>query len=222
MQGLRNLSSYHLARYRTPEKFKFMPYSSFTFAKAKKELELTIEEGDRFLPELEPIAPSPRLTAALEDLPWAIAVGSERAKSESIIYPVLQEVRRILNGQISLFSGKDFTVDVEKGLNGYVDYLLSRSREQLEIEAPVVMLVEAKRDNLNEGIGQCIAEMVAAAQFNQSNGLLLKTIYGAVSNGTQWRLMKLVEKNVTIDLMDYPILPVDHILAMLVWMVREG
>jgi hypothetical protein len=199
-----------------------MPYSSFTFAKAKKELALTIVEGDRFLPDINSIAPSPRLAAALEDLPWAIAVGSERAKSESIIYPILQEVRRILNGKISLFSGKDFTVDAEKGLNGYVDYLLSRSQEQLEIEAPVVMLVEAKRDNLNEGIGQCIAEMVAAAQFNQSNGIALNTIYGVVSNGTQWRLMKLVEKTVTIDLMDYPLLPVDRLLGMLVWMVKEG
>jgi hypothetical protein len=199
-----------------------MPYSSFTFAKAKKELELTIVEGDRFLPEIEPIAPSPRLELVLEDLPWAIAVGSERAKSESIIYPILQEVRRIFNGRISLFSGKEFNVDVEKGLNGYVDYLLSRSQEQLEIEAPVVMLVEAKRDNLNEGIGQCIAEMVAAAQFNQLNDIPLRTIYGVVSNGTQWRLMKLVEKTVTLDLMDYPLLPLDRILGILVWMVREG
>ena len=198
-----------------------MPYSSFTFAKAKKELGLTIVEGDRFLPHIEPIAPSSRLEAALEDVPWAIAVGSERAKSESIIYPILQEVRRILNGQISLFSGKDFTVDVEKGLNGYVDYLLSRSPEQLEIEAPVVMLVEAKRDNLNEGIGQCIAEMVAAVEFNRMNEVALKTIYGIISNGTQWRLMKLVEQTVTIDLMDYPLFPVDRILEILVWMMGE-
>ena len=198
-----------------------MPDSSFTFAKAKKELGLTIVEGNGFLPPIEPIAPSSRLEAALEDVPWAIAVGSERAKSESIIYPILQEVRRILNGQISLFSGKDFTVDVEKGLNGSVDYLLSRSPEQLEIEAPVVMLVEAKRDNLNEGIGQCIAEMVAAVEFNRMNEVALKTIYGIISNGTQWRLMKLVEQTVTIDLMDYPLFPVDRILEILVWMMGE-
>lgn len=199
-----------------------MPYSSFTLAKVKKEFGLTTVEGGRFLPLIEPIAPSPRLVAALEDLPWAIAVGSERAKSESILYPVLQEVRRILKGQVSLFSGRDLTVDVQKGLNGYVDYLLSRSPEQLEIEAPVIILVEAKRDNLNEGIGQCIAEMIASEQFNQANDIPIETIYGIISNGTQWRFMKLVEKTVTIDLMDYPILPVEQILGMLVWMAREG
>ena len=73
-----------------------MLYSSFTLAKVKKEFGLTTIEAGRFLPPIDPIAPSSRLQAMLEDLPWAIAVGSEKAKSEGIIYPVLQEVRRIL------------------------------------------------------------------------------------------------------------------------------
>jgi hypothetical protein len=199
-----------------------MPYSNFTFAKAKKDFGLTTVEGGRFLPQIEPIPPSTRLQEALLDLPWAIAVGSERAKSESIIYPVLQEVRRILNFQVSLFSGRDFTVDSERGLNGYVDYLISRSQEQVEIEAPVVVLAEAKRDNLNEGLGQCIAEMVAAQQFNQTNDVPISTIYGVVSSGTQWRFMKLEDKTVSIDLMDYPVTPVDSILGMLVWIAKEA
>ena len=199
-----------------------MPYSSFTLAKAKKDFGLTTAEGGRFLPPIDPIVPSLRLQEALSDLPWAIAVGSEKAKSEGIIYPILQEVRRILNNQVSLFSGRDFTVDANKGLNGYVDYLISRSQEQLEIEAPVVVVGEAKRDNLNEGLGQCIAEMVAAQVFNQANQVNIPTIYGSVSNGTQWRFLKLSGSTVTIDLMDYALPPVDQILGFLVWMVGES
>ncbi len=199
-----------------------MPYSSFTLAKAKKDFGLTTAEGGRFLPPIDPIVPSSRLQQALEDLPWAIAVGSEKAKSEGIIYPILQEVRRLLKNQVSLFSGRDFTVDTNKGLNGYVDYLISRSQEQLEIEAPVVVVGEAKRDNINEGLGQCIAEMVAAQMFNQANQVNIPTIYGSVSNGTQWRFLKLEGSTVTIDLMDYSLPPVDQILGFLVWMVRES
>ncbi|NJL65740.1 MAG: hypothetical protein HC894_00700 [Microcoleus sp. SM1_3_4] len=199
-----------------------MPYSSFTVAKAKKIFGLTLAEGGRFLPSIEPIAPSSRLAQALLDLPWAIAVGSEKAKSEGIIYPILQEVRRILHDRISLFSGKDFTVDAEKGLNGYVDYLISRSPEQLEIEAPVIIVGEAKRGNLNEGLGQCIAEMVAAQKFNQENQTNIPTIYGSVSNGTQWRFLKLEESTVTVDLMDYSLPPADQILGFLVWMAGQG
>ncbi len=200
-----------------------MAYSDFTLRKVKQSFGLTAVEGGRFLPEVEPIAPSPILAGLLEDtVPWAIAVGTEKAKSELIIAPALLEVKRLLNYQISVFSGTDFTVDIAAGLNGVCDFLISRSPEQFEIEAPAVVLVEAKRDNINSGLGQCIAEMVAAQRFNEANNNPIPTIYGSVTSGTAWRFMKLEGQIVTIDVRDYPFPPVETILSMLVWMVREG
>jgi hypothetical protein len=200
-----------------------MAYSDFTLRKVKQSFGLTAVEGGRFLPEVEPIAPSPLLAGLLEDtVPWAIAVGTEKAKSELIIAPALLEVKRLLNHQISVFSGTDFTVDIAAGLNGVCDFLISRSPEQFEIEAPAVVLVEAKRDNINSGLGQCIAEMVAAQRFNEANNNPIPTIYGSVTSGTAWRFMKLEGQIVTIDVRDYPFPPVETILSMLVWMVREG
>jgi len=200
-----------------------MVYSDFTLRKVKQSFGLTAVEGGRFLPEVEPIAPSPILAGLLEDtVPWAIAVGTEKAKSEVIIAPALLEVKRLLNHQISVFSGTDFTVDIAAGLNGVCDFLISRFPEQFEIEAPAVMLVEAKRDNINSGLGQCIAEMVAAQRFNEANNNPISTIYGSVTSGTAWRFMKLEGQIVTIDIRDYPFPPVETILSMLVWMVREG
>jgi len=198
-----------------------MPYSQFTLSKAKKAFNLTLIEGSRFFPEIESISPSPRLISELEDLPWTIAVGSEKARSEAIVYPVLQEVRRIFNRQISLFSGREFNVDSTCDLNGYVDFLISRSPEQLIIEAPVIVVTEAKKADLNEGLGQCLAEMVAAQRFNESSENIISTIYGIVSSGTQWRFMKLEKQIVTIDLTDYSLLPADQILGFLVWMVKQ-
>ena len=200
-----------------------MAYSDFTLRKVKQSFGLTAVEGGRFLPEVEPIAPSPILAGLLEDtVPWAIAVGTEKAKSELIIAPALLEVKRLLNHQISVFSGTDFTVDIAAGLNGVCDFLISRSPEQFEIEAPAVVLVEAKRDNINSGLGQCIAEMVAAQRFNEANNNPIPTIYGSVTSGTAWRFMKLEGQIVTIDVRDYPFPPVETILSMLAWMVREG
>jgi len=202
---------------------KIMAYSDFTLRKVKQSFGLTAVEGGRFLPEVEPIAPSAILVGLLEDtVPWAIAVGTEKAKSELIIAPTLLEVKRLLNRQISVFSGTDFTVDTAAGLNGVCDFLISRSPEQFEIEAPAVMLVEAKRDNINSGLGQCIAEMVAAQRFNEINNNSIPIIYGSVTTGTAWRFMKLEGQIVTIDVSDYPFPPVETILSMLVWMVREG
>jgi len=200
-----------------------MAYSDFTLRKVKQSFRLTAVEGGRFLPPTEPIAPSPILAGLLEDtIPWAIAVGTEKAKSELIIAPVLLEVKRLLNRQISVFSGTDFTVDIAAGLNGVCDFLISRSPEQFEIEAPTVVLVEAKRDNINSGLGQCIAEMVAAQRFNEANNNSILTVYGSVTTGTAWRFMKLEGQIVTIDVRDYPFPPIETILGMLVWMVREG
>ncbi len=197
-----------------------MSYSQFTLSKAKKAFDLKIVEDSRFFPEIESISPSLRLASELEDLPWAIAVGSEKARSEAIVYPMLQEVRRMLNRQISLFSGREFNVDSTCDLTGYVDFLISHSPEQLIIEAPVLVVTEAKKADLNEGLGQCVAQMVAAQRFNETSQNIISTIYGVVSSGTQWRFMKLERQTVTIDLTDYPLPPADQILGFLVWMVN--
>ncbi len=175
------------------------------------------------MPEVDPIPPSVTLTAFLEEsLPLAVATGSEKARSELIISPVLLELRKIFKHQISLFSGEDFTVDPAAGLNGTCDFLISRSPELLEIEAPAVIIVEAKKADIKTEIGQCIAEMVAAQRFNEANAQPIPCIYGCVSSGTQWRFMKLEARTVTIDLADYSLPPVEQILGMLVWMVGDG
>jgi hypothetical protein len=59
-----------------------MPYSSFTISQIKEEFGIFIQEGKRFLPiDLPTIPVSQRLSGVLEDLPWAIAVGTEKARS---------------------------------------------------------------------------------------------------------------------------------------------
>jgi hypothetical protein len=194
-----------------------------TIGSVKTAFGLTTIEDIQFLPQAIPIAPSEILTAILaENLPLATASGSEKARSELIISPVLVEVRRQLDRKIGLFSGEDFTVDAEAKLSGRCDFLISRSEEQLEIEAPVIVLIEAKQADLKLGLGQCIAEMVAAQRFNQSKDKPLPVIYGCVSSGILWRFLKLEGTVVTIDLTDYAITPVDRILGYLIWMAEKG
>ena len=121
-----------------------------------------------------------------------------------------------------MFSGEDFTVDISLGLNGICDFLISRSPELYATESPVIVLVEAKKADLKLGVPQCIAEMVAADKFNADNNSDIKAVYGCVTSGTLWRFLKLEGTVVTIDLTDYPLEPIDRLLEMLVWMVKEG
>jgi hypothetical protein len=201
-----------------------MPYSQFTtIGKVKTAFGLTVVEGDRFLPEIPQLSPSSVLLGYLaESLPIVSTSGSEKARSEGIIYPVLLEVRRILKQRTSLFSGESFDVDESVGLNGQCDFLITRSTEVLEIESPVVILVEAKKTDLKTGIGQCLAEMVAAQRFNEAANNQISTIYGCVSNGLQWQFLKLNGNHVLIDLTVYALSPVDRILGFLGWMAELG
>ena len=131
-------------------------------------------------------------------------------------------MRRILNRQISVFSGEEFNVDPSVGLNGVCDFLISRSPEQLTVEAPAIVVVEAKKSDLKSGLGQCIAEMLAVEQFNRAKEQPLGAVYGCVTSGTQWRFLKLEGQIITIDLTDYPLPPVEQILSLLVWMVKDA
>jgi len=200
-----------------------MPYSRFTLSKVVEDFNLTILEGGRFLPDIPAVTPTPLLQDILqENIPWAIAVSSEKARSEGIINPILLEVKRQLKGQISVFSGEEFNVEPESELTGYVDFLISRSSEQIYIKSPVVILVEAKKEDLKPALGQCLAEMVAAQRFNQQKQQPISTIYGTVTSGTVWRFLKLEGQCASIDLTDYPVPPVEQILSFLVWMSQLG
>jgi hypothetical protein len=199
-----------------------MSYSQFTtIAKVRDAFGLKIIEGAAFWGQLSLAQPSSGLLDYLQEtLPIVATSGSEKARSEGIIYPVLLEARRLLDRRVSLFSGEDFTVDESQGLNGVCDFLMTRSSEVLEIEAPAIVIIEAKKTDLKSGFGQCIAEMVAAQRFNHAQGRPVETIYGIVSNGLQWQFLKIEGTVVSIDLTVYALPPVDQVLGAIVWMLR--
>ena len=193
-----------------------MAYSNFTLAQVQEDFGLTVDETQNLFADVEGVKPSDILSITLQEyIPLATAIGTEKARSEFLIAPILSEVRRQLNYQISLFSGSDFNVDIEKGLVGYCDFLLSASREQFFISAPVITIVEAKNENIIGGLGQCVAEMIAAQIFNQRKGIDIPVIYGVVTSGTTWRFLTLNETNVCIDLVEYYIKEVDKILGII-------
>jgi hypothetical protein len=193
-----------------------MAYSDFSLTKFKKTFNITIKEEADLFATVEPIEISEKLTNTLEETTeLALAINTEKARSEMIITPILLEVRRKANYQISLFSGTDFNVDIERGLNGYCDFVISRSREQLTINAPVIIIVEAKNENIKGGLGQCAAAMLAAQLFNEQEGNEIKTIYGAVTTGDIWKFLKLEGTDIFIDLNNYYIQELNKILGIL-------
>ena len=199
-----------------------MAYSNFTLEEVLSRFQLEKIESVGLFSESEPVTPRAYFTSELsKKVPLATAIGTEKARSELIVADVLFELREISESQISLFSGIDFNVDAENDLTGVCDFLVSLSPGQIVLDAPVIVLVEAKKENLIGGLGQCVAEMVAAERFNVGKGNNIPCIYGAVTSGTDWLFLKLVEKSVHVDLTIYQIAQCDKILGILTKMVAQ-
>jgi hypothetical protein len=194
-----------------------MAYSDFTtIAKVRESFNLTVEEPLDLFADIPELPPSSYLQTTLnENVSLATAINTEKARAELIIAPILLEVRRKFNFQVGFFSGSEFNVDVAVGLNGYCDYILTASKDSYEIRAPVITLTEAKNESIKSGLGQCIAEMVAAQLFNQRSGEQIETIYGAVTTGTDWKFLRLIDSTISIDKRDYFINEVSQILGIL-------
>lgn len=193
-----------------------MPYSRFTLEELKQKFNITLTGSKGKFNNLPEVAPSQFLLEALEEyLPLAVAIGSEKARSELIVAPILVAIKKHLNQQISLFSGIEFNVDIELGLNGFCDFIISSSTQQFFIESPVIALVEAKNDNLKSGLAQCMAEMVAAQIFNQRQGNEISKIYGTITTGTFWQFLELEGEAVVLDLQEYSVENLPKILGIL-------
>ena len=199
-----------------------MPYSSFTLESVLQTFHLEKADIQGLFSAIEPIEPSALLTAVLErNVPLAAALNTEKAKSEMIVAQVLVELREQLERRISLFSGVDFNVDSENDLTGVCDFLISLSPWQQFVEAPVITLVEAKNDNLINGLGQCVAEMVAAQRFNAEKGNDIPCVYGASTTGVMWQFLKLEGKQLHVDMSVYQIAECHRILGILASMVAQ-
>ena len=162
-----------------------MSYEDFTLEQINQIFAISIQSNlDVFSTHKQPIQINPTFVSYLDyNTTLALAINTEKARSEMIIAPILVELKRLTSDRISLFSGSEFNVDTAQGLNGFCDFIISLSSQQLYIEAPVAIVVEAKNENIKGGLAQCLATMIAAQRFNQqkgnaigSSGFFMKTV----------------------------------------------
>ena len=198
-----------------------MAYSDFTLTQLASQFGIQVRTVTGTFDSAPPVLPSAFLQMAFErGMPIALGKAREKARSETLVTPVLLEVKAILDNQISVFSGVDFTVDRKQKLSGFCDFLLSRSPLQIEVDVPVVVIVEAKHEDLNEGIAQCLAEMHAAQLYNAERGKPTNLVYGATTTGMAWRFLRLTGNQAEVDMTEYHISQVEKVLGILVMMVQ--
>jgi hypothetical protein len=191
-----------------------MAYLDFTtLRKVKQILGLPHTLTTLFKQPITEVTPSEHLLFDIKEAE-ILAPVTEKSKSELIIAPVLKEVRRNNADKVAYFSGFAFDVLPEKQLTGICDFIFGHAPQTLEINTPVFCIIEAKNRTLEEGFGQCAAEMFAAKAYNAQDQQPATTIYGAVTNGYEWAFMELEDDNLLkIDTDRYTILKLPQLLG---------
>ncbi len=197
-----------------------MSYGDFDLPRVQTDFGLTVQTALDLFAQVPPVAPDPALEAMLtRQIRLALAINTEKARSEWLIAPLLGEVWRLGEGRVSVHSGVPLDVDPVAGLSGRCDFLIGRPPQLHYVTAPLLVIIEAKNEDIAGGLGQCAAAMVAAQRFNRQHQTGIDTIHGCVSDGTEWKFLRLAGTALTIDLTEYHIHQADRILGILLHLV---
>jgi hypothetical protein len=190
-----------------------MAYTDFTLETAESELGVTVRPGPLFA-GLPPIDAPGWLTDILAR-GMQLALVSEKARSEFIVAPILLAVRELSGETVAIMSGQRLDVDPVRRLVGECDFLLTLSDPVPRVRAPLLPVVEAKKNDIEAGLGQCVAQMVASQVYNERAGRPLAAVYGCVTTGEDWQFLRLSGPDVTLDQGRFYIDNVGGILAAL-------
>jgi hypothetical protein len=174
-----------------------MSYTDFTLETAEARFALVTVPGDLF-PGLMPLPVPEWLRDLLARGQAVAALVSEKARSEFLVTPVLLACRDLVSGDLAIYSGQRLDVDAELGLTGECDHILALTPPVPRLRAPLVTVLEAKRGDIELGLGQCVAQMVGARLFNEQAGCALRSVFGVVTTGEVWQFLRLEGTTVTL------------------------
>ena len=197
-------------------------YSKFTYNDLKA-LGLRTVVVDLFVGEtIPPVQPSAWLKEGISRS-RNFSLATEKAKSEFLIAPILNELQQNNQTVFAVYSGFNFDVDKEKGLQGFCDFLLAKLPLNIVPDAPIIAVVEAKlNDVITAAVPQCAAEMYATRLWNERYNQSEQVVYGVITTGNNWLFLRLKEgMTVEIDVNTYPLNNLENILGILQHIVNQ-
>ena len=200
-----------------------MAYSKFTLDKVMQQFDVSVTDDTELFSKVENIPPSIFLQALLEK-PTSFNIESEKARSEKIIAPIIDDIFTTVPNKFAIFSGENFDVDKHQSLNGLADYIICVSKSKAIIQSPVAAIAESKRNDPKDGMGQCIAELIASAIFNEQRKSQVPKLFGIMTNGNQWLMgiYIIAEKHFIYDPTLYSIRELPRIIGILSFMRDEA
>lgn len=195
-----------------------MTYGDFSVDDLKRLFGLNVCPQPLF-GDVERLTPAPWLVESIRR-GTAQALLNEKSRSEFIVSPILLHCGDHLDERFSVYSGVSLDVDPEQGLRGACDFLLARNPPIPALQAPVLVVVKAKRGDIEAGVPQCGAEMIAARLFNERHDRPVRRMHGCVTTGEDWQFLRLDEQNLWIDRDRYYLPDLGKILGILVAIMK--
>ena len=188
-----------------------MTYTNFTLYDLRRQFGIR-DQVQRLFTDITPLPMSNWLRDTLA-MTQQMPLTSEKAKSELVVTPILVELRNRNNNFFTVYSGEVLNADSAAGLAGECDFILTKDTNAFAISAPIITVVEAKKDDLELGVVQCAAQMVGIQRFNQQYGESIETIYGCTTTADSWQFLKLTGTELLVDRDRYFIDDLEEILG---------
>lgn len=189
---------------------KNMTYSDFTLSDLAEKFGTANERRELHFSST-PIMPTQWLQKELADSK-EMHIKSEKARSEWIVVPILKELRNLNAKFFTIYSGDNLMADKETGLQGECDFILAKDTKSYDISVPIFHIVEAKRNDLEEGVRQCSAQLVGAKKYNEKKGIPMEKLFGCTTTGDVWQFIELSDK-LYIDNNKYYLSEIDSLLG---------
>lgn len=114
-----------------------------------------------------------------------IIVNSEMAKREFLIAPILLEIVKNTDTKIKV----EYPLNIDDKLSGFLDYLLTAKQN--------LIVIEAKKKDLDSGFNQLAAELIALDKYEDNENIDI--LYGAITVGDIWKfgILERKKKHIT-------------------------
>ncbi|MBF9220487.1 hypothetical protein [Hymenobacter ruricola] len=165
-----------------------MAYPDFTVFDLRQQFGVHFR-AEQLFGDVETVEPSAWLRQSIK-IGLEVGFNSEKSRSERLVTPVLLELCERNHREFSIYSGMNLDIDPAQGLRGECDFICSFSRIQDFITAPVFCIAEAKKQDLEQGIIQCAAQLIAARRLNELEGHSPRALFGCSTTGTEWRFLR--------------------------------
>jgi hypothetical protein len=197
-----------------------MAFSDFSLERAIEELGLEASL-DKLFTSVEPVEPPAWLRVVLDRYAEVFLMNA-KSRCEAVIFPILVAGREVSNRGFTIYSGAHLEGDHRRGLDGDCGFLLGLAPALPALMPPLLAAVHGVAGDVENGLGECVAQMVGAQQYNHRRGQASDSIFGCVTTGNDWLFLQLQQNRVRIHPETFYRGDLSQVLGVLKWISGQA